>query len=87
LYKLGVFPVNSGLIKKEFKVTNNGPKPVEVNWKIYPSQIKFHKNMIRLSIVDQSPGSADAIKLNWDPIEPEEEKDSLFSIEPRYDYE
>jgi hypothetical protein len=70
LYKLGVFPVSSGLIKKEFRVTNNGPKPVEISWKIYASQLKSDKDMFRLSIVDPSPGSIDVVKLNWDPIEP-----------------
>jgi hypothetical protein len=51
-------------------VTNNGPKPVEISWKIYASQLKSDKDMFRLSIVDPSPGSIDVVKLNWDPIEP-----------------
>jgi len=83
LYRLGVFPVKSGLVKREFRVTNNGPKPVEVSWKIYPSHMKSDRDVFKLELTDPAPGSSDFVRINWNPIEPDEEKDSLFFIEPR----
>jgi hypothetical protein len=67
-----VFPVKSGIIRKEFKVINNGPKPVEIKWKIFPADLKSDKDVFKLSITDPSPGSADVVKVNWEAIEPEE---------------
>jgi hypothetical protein len=84
LYKLGVFPVKSGLVRKEFRVTNNGPKPVEISWKIFSSQMKSDRDLFKLQLTDPAPGSQDAIGVHWNPIEPDEEKDSPFAIEPRY---
>ncbi len=62
--------MQSGTVRREFKVSNNGPKPVEISWKIFPTVVKSDKDVFKLRIMDPEPGSADPIKLNWEAIEP-----------------
>lgn len=71
VYNFGCFPTNSGTIRKEFKVVNKGPRPVDLVWKIYSLDKPRTGDPFKISICPPSLGSKDPVSVNWEAIEPE----------------
>jgi hypothetical protein len=57
-FDLGAFMRNSGGIAREFRVTNTGPKDIELEWKMYNlSEISNSENLFDIKFCDPALGS------------------------------
>jgi hypothetical protein len=82
---LGTILHSNGLVKKSIKVVNNGPKEVELKWLIYPyNKVNKDQDIFKIEIEDAAPGSGNIVELKWNALKPEVDKETYFSIEPRY---
>ena len=78
-----VLPAN-GQVKKTIKVINNGPKAAKLQWHVYPyDKPDPNKDLFKIDFGEPAPGSDDLFELKWNPIKPEPDPNSCFSLEPR----
>jgi hypothetical protein len=84
LYNIGQFMRNSPQITKTFKVTNEGPKKLQINWKIFNySNQEAEVQYFEITVTPPLLGTND-FKLNFLPIEPPESMEGPFFVEPKY---
>lgn len=84
-FDIGAFMRNSGMISRELRVTNTGPKDVEVDWKCYNLGGKSaNQKYFDIKIVNPVLGSGKICDLQFIAIEPEEAINGPFHITPKY---
>lgn len=72
-FELGTYMRNSGSITREFRVTNTGPKDIELEWKIYnlsQAEEGGQENLFEIKINDPTLGSDKACEVQFIAKEP-----------------
>lgn len=83
---IGTIVKGYGPVVRNFKVSNTGPKDIELEWKIYEISNNNYtdRDYFNIGIEGSNSGNDqnNEFKINWKPIEPAPSKDIVFSIEP-----
>jgi hypothetical protein len=81
---LGTLLHSNGLVKRNIKVVNNGPKEVELKWLVYPyNKLNSERDIFKIEFKEAAPGNGNIVDLNWNAIKPEVDESSYLNIEPK----
>jgi len=77
---------NGGKATKTFKIKNSGVQSVSIEWKIFditPNAYNNKGDLFKLNIVKNEGNVAEPYNIDFNFIEPEESKESLFIVMPK----
>lgn len=77
---------NAGKVAKSFKIRNAGVQDVAIDWKVFDLGARAeaaHADLFNLSFVRNEGNVAMPYSVDYDFVEPEESKNSLFTVTPK----